>query len=77
MRAPWWPCYNSGTGAGSCTGQPERIEKMQQHLIDKVLEQIVRDVESGDLTAIEELIADIPADKAVHFLSEQLQGDAK
>lgn len=49
---------------------------MQQHLIDKVLEQIVRDVEAGDLTAIEELIADIPADKAVHFLSE-LQGGAK
>ena len=49
---------------------------MQQHLIDKVLEQIVRDVESGDLTAIEELIADIPADKAVHFLPEQLQGAA-
>jgi phage gp29-like protein len=49
---------------------------MQQHLIDKVLEQIVRDVESGDLIAIEELIADIPADKALHFLSEQLQGGA-
>lgn len=43
---------------------------MKQELIDKVLEQIVRDVESGDLTAIEELIADIPNDKAEHYLPE-------
>lgn len=44
---------------------------MKQELIDKVLEQIVRDVEAGDLTAIEELIADIPDDKAQHFLPEE------
>lgn len=44
---------------------------MKQELIDKVLEQIVRDVEAGDLTAIEELIAGIPDDKAQHFLPEE------
>lgn len=44
---------------------------MRQELIDKVLEQIVRDVEAGDLTAIEELIAGIPDDKAQHFLPEE------
>lgn len=44
---------------------------MKKELIDKVLEQIVRDVETGDLTAIEELIANIPDDKAQHFLPEE------
>jgi phage gp29-like protein len=43
---------------------------MQAELLDKVLEQIVRDVESGDVTAIAELIADIPDDRAAHFLPE-------
>lgn len=43
---------------------------MKQELIDKVLEQIVRDVEAGDLTAIKELIAYIPDDKAQGFLPE-------
>ena len=44
---------------------------MKQETIDKVLEQIMRDVEAGDLTAIEELIADIPEDKAMHYLPEE------
>lgn len=43
---------------------------MKQQLIDKVLEQIVKDIEAGDLTAIEELIADIPDQKAIHYLPE-------
>lgn len=43
---------------------------MKVELLDKVLEQIVKDVEAGDVTAIAELIADIPDDKAVHFLPE-------
>lgn len=43
---------------------------MRQQLIDKVLEQIVKDIEAGDLTAIEELIADIPDQKAIHYLPE-------
>ena len=45
---------------------------MKQELIDKVLEQIVRDVEVGDLTAIEELIKDLPDEVGVSFLSEGL-----
>lgn len=44
---------------------------MKQKILDRVLEQIAKDVESGDMTAIAELIADIPDDKAVHFLSEE------
>jgi hypothetical protein len=34
--------------------------------------QIAKDVEAGDLTAIEELIADMPDDNAVHYLPEEL-----
>ena len=42
----------------------------RQDLIDQVLEQIVKDVNIGDLTAIEELIAFIPDDRLIAFLSE-------
>jgi phage gp29-like protein len=44
---------------------------MNSKLLDRVLGQIVKDVESGDMTAIAELIADIPDDKAIHFLPEE------
>jgi phage gp29-like protein len=43
---------------------------MTAEFLEKVLEQIAKDVESGDMTAIAELIADIPNDKAFHFLPE-------
>jgi phage gp29-like protein len=44
---------------------------MKEKLLDQVLEQIAKDVEAGDMTAIAELIADIPDDKAMHFLPEE------
>jgi phage gp29-like protein len=44
---------------------------MTSKLIDAVLEQIVKDVESGDLTAIEELIADLDHKRLCGFLSEE------
>jgi phage gp29-like protein len=44
---------------------------MKKALVDKVLAQIAKDIEAGDMTAIEELIADIPDDKAMHFLPEE------
>ena len=43
---------------------------MRAEFLEKVLEQITKDVEAGDMTAIAELIADIPNDKAFHFLPE-------
>ena len=42
----------------------------RQDLIDQVLEQIVKDVNIGDVTAIEELIAFIPDDRLIAFLPE-------
>jgi hypothetical protein len=44
---------------------------MKSKLLDRVLEQIAKDVKWGDMTAIEELIADIPDNKAMHFLPEE------
>jgi hypothetical protein len=39
-------------------------------LIDKVVEQILKDIESGDLTALEELIQFVPINILQGFLSE-------
>lgn len=50
---------------------------MTEELMEKVLAQIAKDVESGDMTAIQELIADVPDDKAMHFLPETDGGQTK
>ena len=39
-------------------------------LINKVLDQIKKDVEAGDMTAIEELIDEVSEKKLRSFLSE-------
>lgn len=44
---------------------------MKEKLIDKALNQIVKDVESGDLTAIEELLGFVPLKYLEGFLSEE------
>ena len=43
---------------------------MKKELMNRVLKQITEDVMNGDTTAIEELIADIPDEKAQGFLPE-------
>lgn len=45
-------------------------EDSRARLIDAVLEQIKTDVEVGDFTAIEELIANLPADVLMNYLPE-------
>ena len=40
-------------------------------LVDKVLEQIKKDVEAGDMTAIEELLGEVPEKNLRSFLSEE------
>jgi hypothetical protein len=42
-------------------------------LIDTVLEQIVKDVQAGDLTAIEELLVYCPVDALKQYLPEEIQ----
>ena len=39
-------------------------------MIDKVLEQIKKDVEAGDMTSIEELLNEVPEKNLRSFLSE-------
>ena len=40
-------------------------------LLDKVIEQIKKDVEAGDMTAIEELLGEISEKNLRSFLSEE------
>jgi hypothetical protein len=40
-------------------------------LIDKVLEQIKKDVKAGDVTAIEELLGEVSEKSLRSFLSEE------
>ena len=44
--------------------------KLNESLIDAVLEQIRKDVRDGDLTAIEELIIGLPHHRLVGYLPE-------
>ena len=39
--------------------------------IDKVMEQIKKDVEAGDMTAIEELLRDVPDESLKSYLPEE------
>ena len=43
---------------------------MNQELIDQVIEQIKKDVESQDMTAIEELLRVVPDEHLSSYLSE-------
>ena len=44
--------------------------KLNESLIDAVLEQIKKDVRDGDLTAIEELLIRLPHHRLVGYLPE-------
>jgi hypothetical protein len=45
---------------------------MNQQLIDDVLNQILQDVRDFDLTAIEELIKNIPEEVLIAYLPERI-----
>tara|TARA_R110000868_G_C10380519_1_gene719336 strand:+ start:341 stop:502 length:162 start_codon:yes stop_codon:yes gene_type:complete len=40
-------------------------------VIDMVIEQIKKDIEAGDMTAIEELLLSVPQEKLVAYLPEE------
>jgi hypothetical protein len=46
---------------------------MKQQLIDDVLNQILQDVKDFDLTAIEELIKNIPEEVLIGYLPEEVK----
>jgi len=46
---------------------------MNQQLIDDVLNQILQDVKDFDLTAIEELIKNIPEEVLIAYLPEEVK----
>jgi len=49
----------------------------REELINEVLNQILQDVKDFDLTAIEELIKDIPDATLMAYLPEETQGETK
>jgi hypothetical protein len=51
---------------------PDKDEPVKQELIDNVLEQIKNDVNSGDVTAIEELLKRIPIKYLISYLPEKI-----
>ena len=57
------------TGRVGAMKRTERTGVMNK-LIDDVLKQIKKDVESGDMTAIEELISEVSQKNLKGFLSE-------
>jgi hypothetical protein len=44
------------------------------NLIELVIDQIAEDLEGGDLTALEELLAKVPVKYLTGFLSETVEG---
>jgi len=58
----------SGVGIGSCMVLPTDDD---QSLVDKVIKHIKKDIEMGDLTAIDELLKFIPVAYLEGFLPEK------
>jgi hypothetical protein len=54
------------------TGFQSKRAMAQSDLVDRVLDQIVKDCEGGDLTAIEELLKSVPREKLISYLPEEL-----
>ena len=42
-------------------------------LIEKVIEQIVEDIDSGNTDALSELLMDVPVEKLINYLSDLKQ----
>ena len=62
------PAWNTGIyiGNGVVASELDR-----ENLIDEVLDEIVRDVENGDLTAIEEMLRSVPTKVLEGYLPER------
>ena len=67
------PDWNTGIyiGDGVVANKPEGPSQKYPSLIDRVLEQIKTDVEVGDVTAIEELLKQVPTVVLVDYLPER------
>jgi len=50
----------------------KEVYEPQEVFYDKVLDQIKKDVHSGDMTAVDELIKRLPIDVLKNYLSEEL-----
>jgi len=46
-------------------------EEMKQQLIDEVINELIKDVNNGDLTVLEEILFSVPDQTLIHSLSEE------
>ena len=67
------PDWNTGIyiGDGVVANKPEGPSQKYPSLIDRVLDQIQEDVNKGDVTAIEELLKQVPTQVLVDYLPER------
>lgn len=67
------PDWNTGIyiGDGVVANKPEGPSQKYPSLVDRVIAQIVEDVEIGDYTAIEELLETVDTDVLVGYLPER------
>ncbi len=47
------------------------LNETMQKVVDYVIEQVVEDLDSGDCTAIAELLSKVPMENLLGFLSEE------
>lgn len=50
----------------------EEREQLQDNLVDTVIEQIKKDIEAGDVSAIFAMLTYCPAEHLIQYLPEQL-----
>ena len=67
------PDWNTGIyiGDGVVANKPEGPSQKYPSLIDRVLDQIREDVDTGDFTAIEEMLNNLPTEILVGYLPER------
>jgi hypothetical protein len=55
----------------------ENVEELKQELVDEVIENLKKDIKSGDLTVLDELLKFIPNKNLVQSLDEERWSDYK
>ena len=67
------PSWNTGiyVGNGVVANSSEQPAQKYPSLIDRVLDQIREDVDTGDFTAIEEMLNNLPTEILVGYLPER------
>jgi len=68
---PKTPQVKPDWNTGIYVGNGVVAEQKQSSLIDRVIDQIVLDVSNGDVTAVEEMLNNLPTEILVGYLPEK------